>query len=136
MIYLLRQRINTKYRLTDTIFAAEENTKQLLAWYNYELKYYSKEQKVLVVPNNPYTTSVAEIIENESLSYSVVEYNHYLLKGDIAKKRAILLALGNDLEPHKTKIASINVKLEDSIFFMLNNLDLRHNNKTEAQQKL
>lgn len=90
---------------------------------------------MLVVPNNPYSTSVAESIENEALSYSIIEYNHYLLKGNIVKKKVILVALGADLEPHRTEIASINKKMEDSIFFMLNNLDLRHNNRTKGDKK-
>ncbi|MDE6834667.1 MAG: hypothetical protein K2J39_10560, partial [Ruminococcus sp.] len=60
MLYLLRQKIAKDDELTDIIPAAEENIKKFLAWHNYELKYFSKEQKVLVVPNNPYATSVAE----------------------------------------------------------------------------
>lgn len=135
MIYLLQQNVEGEDRLTDIISATQENIEKFLAWYNYELKYYPKEQKVLVVPNNPYATSVAESIENEALSYSIIEYNHYLLKGNIVKKKAILVALGADLEPHRAEIASINKKLEDSIFFMLNNLDLRHNNRTKGDKK-
>lgn len=135
MLYLLRQKIAKSDELTDIIPAAEENIKKFLVWYNYKLKYFSKEQKVLVVPNNPYVTSVAESIENEDLSYSIIEYNHYLLKGDIVRKKAILVSLGSDLEPHRPKISSINKKLEDSIFFMLNNLDLRHNNRTKGDKK-
>lgn len=132
MIYLLQQ--NATDELTDIISAIEENIKKFLAWYNYELKYYPKEQKVLVVTNNPYATSVAESIDNEALSYSVIEYNHYLLKGNIVKKKAILFALGDDLEPRRPEIASINKKMEDSIFFMLNNLDIRHNNRTKGDK--
>lgn len=135
MLYPLKQKKAKRDKLTDIISLTEENIKKFLAWYNYELKYYPEEQKVLVVPNNPYATSVAESIENEALSYSIIEYNHYLLKGNIVKKKAILVALGADLEPHRTEIASINKKLEDSIFFMLNNLDLRHNNMTKGDKK-
>lgn len=134
MLYLLKQKKAKRDKLTDIISLTEENIKKFLAWYNYELKYYPEEQKVLVVPNNPYATSVAESIENETLSYSIIEYNHYLLKGNIDKKKAILFALGADLEPHRAEIASINKKLADSIFFMLNNLDIRHNNKTKGDK--
>lgn len=131
MIYLLKQKIAEKDKMTDTIFAAEENIKKFLSWYNYELKYYPKQEKVLVVSKNPSATSVAESMEDESLSYSIIAYNHYLLKGDIKQKKAILVALGADLEPQRATISSIDNKLADSIFFMLNNLDLRHNNRTK-----
>lgn len=129
MIYLLKQGVAKQDKLTDTVYATEENLKKFLAWYNYEIKHYPKEQKVLVVPKNAYATSVAEGMEDEALAYSVVAYNHYLLKGDIEQKKSILLALGSNLEPHRKEIAAIDKKLEDSIFFMLNNLNLRHNNR-------
>lgn len=134
MVYLLQRNVAEKDSLTDVISAADENIRKFLSWYNYELKYYPKKQKVLAVPNNPYATAVAENIANEELSYSIVEYNHYLLKGKVHKKKDILLALGVDLEPHRKEIASINKKLEDNIFYMLNNLNLRHNNKVKGDR--
>lgn len=134
MVYLLRRNASYEYHLTDVIYAIEDNVKSFLAWYNYELKYYPKEEKVLVIQTNPYATSVAENIKNDTLSYSVIEYNHYLLKRNISKKKEILVSLGKDLEPRRQEIALINKKLEDSIFFMLNNLDLRHNNRTEGDK--
>ena len=36
--------------------------------------------------------------------------------------------LGTKLEPQRTIISSLNSKLETNIFFMLNNLNIRHNN--------
>ncbi len=134
MVFLLKQGVSKGDKLTDIVFAVEENIKKFLAWYNYELKYYPKEQKVLVVPKNPSATSVAENMEDESLSYSVISYNHYLLKGDIEQKKTILLALGTDLEPRRKEIGTIDKKLEDSIFFMLNNLNLRHNNRQKGNK--
>ncbi|MCH5212823.1 MAG: hypothetical protein J1G06_07400 [Oscillospiraceae bacterium] len=134
MIYLIKQKILSKDTLTNVVSATEKNIEKFLDWYNYELKYFPKEEKVLVVPKNAYSTSVAENIENESLSYSIIEYNHHLLQGDIEKKKAILLALGSDLEPHRKEIKTINKNLEDSIFFMLNNLDLRHNNRKKGDK--
>ena len=56
------------------------------------------------------------------------------MKGDVAKKKAILLALGSDLEPQRAEIKSLDKDLEDSIFFMLNNLDLRHNNRKKGDK--
>lgn len=44
------------------------------------------------VPKDQAAISVAEIID-PSLSYRVIEYNHYSMKGDLKRKRDILLAL-------------------------------------------
>ena len=133
LIYLLKQKLGENDEVSNIVSAADENIRKFLGWYNCELKYFPKQEKVLVVHKNPAATAVAEIID-ESLAYSVIDYNHHLLKGDIAKKKAILLALGSDLEPKRAEIKSLDKDLEDSIFFMLNNLDLRHNNRKKGDK--
>lgn len=61
--------------------------------------------------------------------YKVLRYNHFSLKGDLQAKKEILLALGEQLEPKRKQLSCIASDLADNIFFMLNNLHLRHNNK-------
>ena len=82
---------------------------------------------MLVVEDNPAITAVAEIVKPK-LSLDVLKYNHHTLRGEIDKKKAILLALGAELEPKRKALSEVNRGLEDDIFFMLNNLNLRHNN--------
>lgn len=134
MIFLLRQKIAKGDTTTNIVDAAEENIKKFLAWYNYELKYYPDREKVLVVSTNVPATTVAENRENETLAYSIIEYNHYLLKGNIERKKEILLAMGSDLEPRRNEITEIYKKLAADIFFMLNNLDIRHNNRQKGDK--
>jgi len=98
-----------------------------LSHYNHTAVYDDNFEQVLVIEENPAITAVAEIVEPE-LSLDVLKYNHHTLRGDIDKKKAILLALGAELEPKRKTLAGINNTLEDGIFFMLNNLNLRHNN--------
>ena len=38
------------------------------------------------------------------------------------------------MEPKRNQIAAIDKALEDGIFYILNNLNLRHNNKTEGDK--
>ena len=134
MIFLLRQKIANGDTITNIVDAAEENIKKFLAWYNYELKYYPEKEKVLVVSTNVSATAVAESRDNETLAYSIIEYNHYLLKGSIERKKEILLAMGSDLEPRRNEITEIYKKLATDIFFMLNNLDIRHNNRQKGDK--
>lgn len=134
MIFLLRQKIVKGDTITNIVDAAEENIRKFLAWYNYELKYYPEKEKVLVVSTNVPATTVAENRENQSLAYSIIEYNHYLLKGNIERKKEILLAMGSDLEPKRKELADTNKKIETSIFFMLNNLNIRHNNRKKGDK--
>lgn len=98
-----------------------------LSHYNYTAVYDESTEQVLVIEDNPAITAVAEIAEPQ-LSLNVLKYNHYTLRGNIDKKKSILLALGAGLEPKRKILAGINSTLEDGVFFMLNSLNIRHNN--------
>lgn len=104
-----------------------------LAHYNYKGKYFPELEQLIVIEDKPEATAVAEIVKDE-ISYKVLRYNHYMLKGDLQAKKEILLAFGTDLEPKRGQIKEIDEKLEDGIFYILNNLHLRHNNKTEEDK--
>ena len=104
-----------------------------LAQYNYKGEYFPYLEQLIVIEDKPEATAVAEIVDND-LSYKVLRYNHYMLKGDLKAKKDILLALGADLEPKRKQIYAIDKDLEDGIFYILNNLNLRHNNKTEGDK--
>lgn len=47
--------------------------------------------------------AVAEIVDSKS-AYAVVEYNHHLLKGNIAEKQRILKILADKSEPMKGEL--------------------------------
>lgn len=79
------------------------------------------------VPKNQAAISVSEII-NSNLSYMVIEYNHHSMKGDIDRKKDILVSLGKELEPNRKTISDFNKKFETDLFFLLNSLNIRHNN--------
>ena len=74
-------------------------------------------------------TAAAEIVESK-LAYEIIQYNHHLLKGDIEKKRRILKVLADKIEPMRTefKKQQKNKELESDIGFLLNNMNIRHNN--------
>lgn len=101
----------------------------ILGQYNHTAYVDKKSEKVLVIENTPGVTAVAEIVE-PSLALEVIKYNHYALKGEIELKKSILLKMAQQLEPQRKSLHAIDSKLEDNIFFMFNNLDLRHNNRS------
>ena len=71
--------------------------------------------------------SESELIPS-GLSYKVIQYNHYSMRGNIEQKKQTILLLASILEPKSRELNSINEKLKDDLFFMFNNLNLRHNN--------
>ena len=81
----------------------------------------------ILVPRDQAMMAVAEIID-ATLSYKVIEYNHFSMRGNIDKKKAVIRALADKLEPSRKKLHLISPKLEDCLFFALNNFNIRHNN--------
>lgn len=105
----------------------QENVLSLIGNLNYELKVFEEYEKVLLVEKNAEATAVAEIADME-ISYEIIEYNHYMLKGDIIKKKKILLALADKFEPLRNDLKKIDKELESNIGYLLNKMNIRHNN--------
>lgn len=81
----------------------------------------------IFVPKSQAAISASEIVD-PSLSYKVIEYNHHTLQGNIEGKKAILMLLIEKLSPERSKLKQINGTMEDNLFFLFNNLNLRHPN--------
>lgn len=97
--------------------------------------YINDEQEcVLVVEDKPEITAAAEIMPTPALAVEVVRYNHHTLRGEVELKKKILLTMGTELEAKRKKLHAINATLESDIFFMLNNLNIRHNNKSKGDK--
>lgn len=106
----------------------------VLSQYNH-IAYVSEEQEcVFVVEDKPEVTAAAEIMPTPTLAVDIIKYNHRSLKGEIEQKKKILLAMGAELEAKRKKLHTINAVLENDIFFMLNNLNIRHNNKNKGDK--
>lgn len=104
-----------------------QNIKNLVEYLNYEIKVVAEQEKTILIEKNAAATAVAEIMDKET-AYSVIEYNHFLLKGNLPKKQQILKILGDKFEGKKSQIKSINNSLASDIGFLLNKLNVRHNN--------
>ena len=87
----------------------------------------------LFVPKKQEAIAVSEIVAPE-ISYKMLEYNHYTMKGDIARKRETLRILADQLEPRRVELAAINKELANNVFFMFNNMNIRHNNRTKGNK--
>ena len=83
------------------------------------------------VPKDQAAISVAEIVDS-NLSYKIIEYNHHSMKGDLDRKKNVLIALADKLEPQRAKLKQINSLLESDLFFLFNTINLRHNNSDQG----
>lgn len=110
----------------------KQNVVNIVNSLNYEVKVFEEEEKTLLVEKSAAATAVAEII-NEDVAYTVIEYNHYLLKGDLLRKKQILKTLADVFEGKRQQIKSINNALASEIGCLLNKLNIRHNNVEGAK---
>ena len=106
----------------------------LLEHINYEKYIFDNEEKLILVPKNPAATAVAEISSQET-AMAILKYHHALLKGQLEEKRKILLSIAHEYE----SLLSNGVDGFNDYFTkareMLNNLDIRHNNKEGKHKK-
>lgn len=104
-----------------------------LSDFNYKAYYNSEVEQLIVAEDKPEVTAVAEIVDPQT-AFEIVRYNHRTLQGNFEAKKRILLTMGAELEPKRNVLKGINQSLERNIFFMLNNLNLRHNNCAEGDK--
>ncbi|MCL2717640.1 MAG: hypothetical protein FWE14_02510 [Lachnospiraceae bacterium] len=105
----------------------DENINIMLEHLNFEVHENEEEEKLIIIEKNASVTAVAEIITKD-LFWPTIEYNHYLLRGNITRKREILKKLADDLEHKREQLKSLKKSAEDILFCMFNNLNIRHNN--------
>ena len=72
-------------------------------------------------------TAVAETVDPNT-AYAVIEYNHHLLKGDIAEKQRRLKLLADKFEPIRGELKKVDKDLESNTGDLLNKMNIRHNN--------
>lgn len=95
----------------------------------------------IIVEKNVYASEVSQIVSESNIedAIKVLEYNHFSNKGNIQRKKEILISLANYLEPLRDelnafeelkKVMKVNNKkiiAVEQLFGMYNNLGLRHN---------
>lgn len=99
----------------------------------YNHKAYIDDERILIIEDKPEVTAVAEIVE-QGLAIDVIRYNHRSLQGELDLKKGILLSLGAELEPKRKDLQALNKQLSEDIFFMLNNINIRHNNRSKKDK--
>lgn len=93
---------------------------------NYTVSKMSDDQYI-IIQKNATVSEVVDLVE-PTLADSILEYNHYLLKGDLEKKKNILVKIANALEPKRPEINELNKQLCSDYFYLINNTNIRHNN--------
>lgn len=125
---------NSMLKKCGNFYHIKEVMDEILQECNHTVYYKQSKDCLVVIENKPEVTAAAEIMPNPVLAFNVIKYNHRSLKGDIEAKKSILISLATELEPKRTDLLNADSKLSDDIFFMLNNLNIRHNNCNKSKK--
>ena len=90
--------------------------------------------RIIIVQKDPVATAVADIVEYD-LAKEIISYNHHLLKGNIKSKKAIIKKIADALEPKRKELRSINNTIESDFFYLVNTMNIRHNNCDSKNSK-
>ena len=118
-----------------------DNITRFLELSNHELITLENGDKI-IVEKNVYASEVSQILSETNIqdAIKVLEYNHFANKGNIQRKKEILITLANYLEPLRKelnnseelkevfKVNNQKIIAFEKLFEMYNNFGLRHNN--------
>ena len=84
------------------------------------------DEEIMIVEKNAVAIEVAD--KQPEIAEAVIEYNHYLLRGDLNRKKILLKIIADALEPKRKELNGLNSKMTSDFFYMVNEMDVRHNN--------
>ncbi|HEM6184783.1 TPA: hypothetical protein ACHV9L_001151 [Streptococcus suis] len=104
----------------------------------------------IIVEKNVYASQVSQIISETNIheAIKVLEYNHFANKGNVERKREILISLAKYLEPLRNelnfseelkevlKVNNGKISAVDKLFEMYNQFGLRHNNSKQYHNSM
>lgn len=135
MVYLVNTNLfSPQFTKTYEFFMFEQNIKILLEHLNYEEHVFDEDEKVILIPKNPAATAVAEI-SSEDTAMAILMYHHASLEGKLAEKKDILRRIAQEYEPTLDKPIEGFKDYFKTANNMLNNLDIRHNNRDGKNKK-
>lgn len=136
IFYLTYKKVygNSEYVFPNEYYLMIQNTRILLDHLNYERKIFEQEEKLILIPKKPEATAVAEI-SSEETALAILMYNHHSMKGDIEGKRTILYKIAHEYETLLKKQREGYNDFFVKTNALLNNLHIRHDNKTKEGNK-
>lgn len=85
----------------------------------------------VLVPMNEKIVAAAEVAP-EAVGNDLFRYDYRGYKGDLDGKRKILTSLARALESHRVELAKMAKDFTSDYFFLVNSLNIRHNNVEAA----
>jgi len=115
------------HQLLNSFKLLDENSETLLDHFNLTTYDIWEDEKVIIIEKNRAVSAASEVVDND-LAKDIVQYNHYLLKGEVEAKRDIINRLANELELKMKQLEKADEKLADSLSILFDNMNIKYNN--------
>ncbi len=96
----------------------------------FEVRYL--DSQFCITEKNAAALEVANLVPE--LSDVIIEYNNYLLRGNVGRKKELLLMIADCLEPKREGLKKKYKTQTDDFFFLVNKCNIRHNNVTQGNK--
>ena len=97
------------------------------------LEIHTLDDEIMIIEKNAVAVEVAD--KQPELADVIIEYNHYLLQGDLERKKELLKSIADALEPRRKELNGLNSRMTDDFFYMVNSMNVRHNNCNPTDTK-
>ena len=87
-----------------------------------------------LVPKSDLINAAAECSPAE-VSIDLLTFDYWRYKGDLERKRQYLSKFARELEPKRACLESLSKRLTSDFFYLVNSLNIRHNNVSEDSKK-
>lgn len=90
-----------------------------------------KDRFLEIVKNDVFAATVARDMTNDDAAGAIVDYTHFGIRGNLARKRELLRIIGHYVEPilQASEMKEFSGWLTKDLGCCLNSLHIRHNNK-------
>lgn len=113
------------------------NIHHILERTNHEIRH-DREGREIIVEKSKQVTLAAELVTDSTISFDLIEYSHFALKGHLAEKKRLLASIATYIEPIlRSNVLQNNGyrQLQSDAGFAFNNFHIRHNNKEGTKRK-
>lgn len=112
-------------RYTEDVAEMAEHLGKLADKLCYEVS--ERDGMIILVPRDEEVIAAAEVVP-DAVGSGLVNYGYRGNEGDLEAKRAVLRGLAAELEPRRETLRDVARGFEGDLFFLLNSLNIRHNN--------
>lgn len=107
--------------------------RSILKRLHYEVKFVPEKEFIYIVPRDPAAEALTEE-PGDPMTAVITEYRSTAAVGDLDRKKELLTRMGDVVEGYSDNLSGTNAVLFSRIQFMLNNINIRNDNRSGEER--